>query len=383
MSNTGSTLGGAGGAAIGAAFGGPAGAQIGGSLGGMLGGLFDKRDQTPSKSVTTREFMNESQLQRGFNEADLAFDRAKAAGPFQGQTYQGLTPEQQAILSRQGQFARGNQAAAGQVIDASGRLVGAGADFGLNAQNLFSEAMGRDPNATREQAFRFSQGPETDALIDSASRDVARTLGENTLPNLQNAITNAGGRNSSRAGAAEAVARRGAEDRVADLSANIRQSQFDREFDRLRTSERDRMGDLFGANEALGRSFSAGTSGLGAGIAQSGSLFGMESDAADATQRDMQNRLNDNRSNFERLRMDDFDILGRYQGAVGPALTKTTTTTGNPSQPEITMGQAVNQGSQTGFNMGELFGSFMGGGSPGIDSPGGIKSRYSPQPLFG
>lgn len=367
MSNTGATLGGAGGSAIGAAFGGPMGAQIGGGIGGALGGLFDKNKAKPSKTTTTYDYLNEDQLQRGYNEADTALDRAQAIGPFMGKTYQELTPEQQRVLSSQTNFAREAQGQSGQVLDASGRLVDAGSNFGLNAQNLYSETLARDPNANRDAAFAYSQGPQTDALVDAASRDITRNLGENTMNSLQGSITSAGGRNSSRAGAAEAIARRGAADQIADTSAAIRQNQYDQEFNRLRTGERDRMSDLTASNDMLSRSFSQGTSGVTSGINQTGSLLGMQSSAADAQQRDQQNMLDDKRSNFDRLRMDDFDVLGRYNAAVGPAVTKTATTIGEAGTPAVSAAQGANTGSQVGFNMGELLGSFMNNRSGGTN----------------
>ena len=58
--------------------------------------------------------------------------------------------------------------------------------------------------------------------IDAVSRDIARNLNENELVNIDSNAVAAGGMGSSRAGVAEAIARRGAADRVADVSSQMR-----------------------------------------------------------------------------------------------------------------------------------------------------------------
>src|SRR3546814_11199158 len=72
--------------------------------------------------------------------------------------------------------------------------------------------------ANIKAASAYADNPYTQGMIDANSRDVVRNLNEETLPGIDRQATATGGINSSRAGVAAGIARRGADDRDADSS---------------------------------------------------------------------------------------------------------------------------------------------------------------------
>ncbi|MBC9206829.1 hypothetical protein IBL26_08270 [Roseomonas aerophila] len=123
-----------------------------------------------------------------------------------------------------------SQAATGQPMGSSG-VAGssglAGQQGALSTATALAAQGQTNLNPSIQQAAAgYVNSDLVNGQVDAATRDVARTLGEETLPGL-NARAMAGGNiNSARAGAAEAVARRGAEDRAADISSGIRNNAY-------------------------------------------------------------------------------------------------------------------------------------------------------------
>src|SRR3546814_17606188 len=100
-------------------------------------------------------------------------------------------------------------------------------------------------------------------MIDANSRDVVRNLNEETLPGIDRQATATGGINSSRAGVAAAIARRGAEDRVADISASIRGEAKNRGLSLAQGDRAATLGALSTAQGPYGDSTGTGISSMG------------------------------------------------------------------------------------------------------------------------
>lgn len=87
-----------------------------------------------------------------------------------------------------------------------------------------------DPNAGINAAVNggttFANSAGLNEQIDAASRDVMRNLNENEIRGIRQNANATGGANSSRAGAAEAIATRGAADRVGDIAAQMRGAAY-------------------------------------------------------------------------------------------------------------------------------------------------------------
>jgi hypothetical protein len=73
-----------------------------------------------------------------------------------------------------------------------------------------------------QTAAQASYNPYLDGQIDAASRDVMRNLGENQLTGNAAMAAGTGNSGSSRRAVMDAIAMRGAGDRVADISSNLR-----------------------------------------------------------------------------------------------------------------------------------------------------------------
>lgn len=118
--------------------------------------------------------------------------------------------------------------------DGSDFFTGLGTDLtdGLNTgQDFLTGALGWDPvkngGPDMDLVMQMADNPFITGMIDSVSRDVTRNFNENTMPGIAGASVSAGHTgDSSRRGAYEAISARGAQDRVADISSNIRGENY-------------------------------------------------------------------------------------------------------------------------------------------------------------
>lgn len=81
-------------------------------------------------------------------------------------------------------------------------------------------------NAAVTGATQFANNAGLNDQIDAASRDVMRNLNENDIRTIRQNANATGGANSSRAAAMEAIATRGAADRVGDIAAQMRGAAY-------------------------------------------------------------------------------------------------------------------------------------------------------------
>ena len=86
--------------------------------------------------------------------------------------------------------------------------------------NVYGAPMNR--GIDMRTAAQASYNPYLDGQIDAASRDVVRNLGENQLTGNAAMAAGTGNSGSSRRAVMDAIAMRGAGDRVADISSNMR-----------------------------------------------------------------------------------------------------------------------------------------------------------------
>ena len=86
--------------------------------------------------------------------------------------------------------------------------------------NVYGTPMNR--GIDMRTAAQASYNPYLDGQIDAASRDVMRNLGENQLTGNAAMAAGTGNSGSSRRAVMDAIATRGAGDRVADISSNMR-----------------------------------------------------------------------------------------------------------------------------------------------------------------
>ena len=103
-------------------------------------------------------------------------------------------------------------------------------DNGQNAQNYFNNALNwsaiQNNGPDMEMVAKLADNPYMNGMIDSVGRDISRNLYEDQMPGIAAASAGAGQTGSSRRGAAEAIASRGAADRLADTSATLRGNAY-------------------------------------------------------------------------------------------------------------------------------------------------------------
>lgn len=142
---------------------------------------------------------------------------------YQGDWVANMNQGQLNALAGQTDFGMGGmQDYGGNLMQTGQGLLGS---YG-QAQDYYNRALGFDPitmaGPDMDMVARMADNPYVTGMIDSASRDISRNLYENQMPGIAASSAGAGQSGSSRRGAAEAIAARGAADRIGDISADIR-----------------------------------------------------------------------------------------------------------------------------------------------------------------
>ena len=164
-------------------------------------------------------------------------------------------------------MALANQMANSAATAGPAQVSGPNMNLASNAANLATGAgvttnQGLNPN----DLGRYVNNDILSGQIDAASRDVVRNLTENVKPTIAANASMTGNSGSSRRAVQDAIAERGAADRVADISAGMRGSAYNQALglEANRASQNAQLGQA-------GRQFDAGArnqlAGQGLGIA--------------------------------------------------------------------------------------------------------------------
>jgi hypothetical protein len=440
------------------------------AVAGAAASTMNKPKAQTTKQENAPWAVQQPYLEQGMSEAQRLYDETKDKPAYSGELSAGLNDTQNAGYQSGVNYANGTgKALAGQAADNAGSLMGATSPYLQNAaalaaggagalnpttQGVLSATANGQPLAQttvagaaglegQQGALATAQGLSAQAAqdpnggilaaargyvdndlingqVDAATRDVARTLGEETLPGL-NARAMAGGNvNSARAGAAEAVARRAAEDRAADISSEIRSNAYNTglqtaltakgQQDSLALGALSQAASTAGALSTLGESQrqSDGANRLSAATSLGSlSLQGQQLDAStrlqangqlgqaalagfdaaqsagalqdanatrqvvagDAQQADENRALQDAQTAYYAQQNYDQQKLQNYWGIVGQNLGSTTTTTTPAAQ-----GPSMIQGALGGAALGA---GLMSGGSGGAGALSGLAGNYS------
>lgn len=170
-----------------------------------------------------------------------------------------LSEQQRGVLSDilGWQSSTGRQMTQGYSNAALGASGALGKALG-RADQLYGMATADPTQATYQAANTYANNPAIDAQIDAAGRDISRNLGEQTLPTLNRAASAGGNLNSSRAGMAEAMATRGAQDRMADISSRIRGNAYTTGLQLGANQQQQRFANAANANTQLSGLFGQG-----------------------------------------------------------------------------------------------------------------------------
>ncbi len=256
-------------------------------------------------------------LTTGLSYAKNALTSQWGSPAFQGNLYAGLNPMQTEGANALAAFARGP---GGNLSDMVGGLASsnaaAGSQFAPNALSIFGQASLDPTQNIINAAGQYANNPYADSLVDAATRDVNRTLNEDQLTGLNNAASASGNLNSSRAGAMEGIMRRGAADRIADTSANIRGNLFNTGLGMAQNQWNQNLSNMLSANTALGQAGGNAVDYANQGqqmgfsnadaIARAGSIF----------QQDQQGQLDQAYNKWQMGDTRNWDVLNRYWSVV-------------------------------------------------------------------
>lgn len=242
-------------------------------MGSLFGGGKSSSTQTTSTGPWAPQ---QGYLRDVFQQAQTNFNDAQGRPAYQGALSAPMNDQQREAMAVGSNFARGpGGAIAGNLASTAGNLNGTAESFAQNAGTLAQGGAGpvnataqgtltaaaggapmaqfgptgtlgvngqtaalgtaqqlasagqQDLNPTlQQQAQGYVDEGRVQGQVDAALRDVGRNLNENTLPGLNARAVAGGNLNSARAGAAEAVARRAAEDRASDLASGIRSEAY-------------------------------------------------------------------------------------------------------------------------------------------------------------
>lgn len=293
------------------------------------------------------------------------YNKQKDTPFYQGPLYAGMDDYTRQGIDATASFAGGSNT--GQMIrDGAAPLMSAAGYTPRALSGMFDLASGDTVGDNIAAASRYANDPNLQGVIDAANRDTARDLFEGQLPEINRSASATGNINSSRAGAAEAIATRGANDRMADTSAAIRSAAYNSGLDRAEGSRRANIG-AFGDIASTGNaSFGLGADAMAAGDDRTFRNLEALIRAGGLNQADAQGQID---SDFARWQGEDTrssDLLSRYYDIVGAnnwGGTQTTKTSSSPSILGGALGLASTAGGLfgAGGSLAGLFGKKKGG----------------------
>ena len=191
------------------------GAIIGGAM-GLMGANKQAKAMDNANAANMASFnMYRPYVESNLGAADSALGGVLSQGSYQGDTLAG--PNQFSVNTAN------NMGRIGNVMQNTGsNIMGQTTGFGQNANDLYNQYIGMADSAGQDRmatAMDYANN-NVDALADVALRDSRRALDENLRTNNISA-SGSGNMNSSRAGVADAIARRDFDDRAADVLSLI------------------------------------------------------------------------------------------------------------------------------------------------------------------
>ncbi|MBB3693013.1 hypothetical protein [Sphingomonas sp. BK580] len=285
-----------------------------------MGDLFGGSTKQTSTSTTDSgpSKFQQPYLQGAFDAAQKDFTSKQGTPYYQGATYAGMTDSAKATLDKLKAYAGSTGLNSANTLSSIGTDLAGYAGKAGSTIDSYLAAASEDPTASITASARaYAADPSIQGVIDASTRDVARTLNEDTLPTLNRNASGTGNINSSRAGIAEGIARRGAEDRVGDISATIRSDAYNRGLSLASQERSNKLNAMGSAASAYQGIAGTGISALGAGTAAGYGAFGAIAGADQSLQADQQGQLD---ADFDKWRGEDTraaDLLSRYYGIIG------------------------------------------------------------------
>lgn len=257
---------------------------------------------------------------------------------YTGQRVASLNPFQISSANNLGTFSNNTANNPYMTMGAGNANLVNGAMYGANAANIFNQYSGADPTQSiLGNANQYANNPYINGLIDASSRDVVRNLYENDIPGINRAASGTGNMNSTRAGVQSAIAQRGAGDRLADLSSQIRSQFFGKGLDMAQNQYNQNLQNSLAANSQLYNAANLGNTLINSGQSQATTNFNQGQNAGAMFQTQNQNELNANKAQFDESQQNLLRALATISGVAnggtgwsgGPTSTSGTSSTVN------------------------------------------------------
>jgi hypothetical protein len=256
-------------------------------------------------------------LKNVFDSATDIYNSSKSTPYYDEPTYAGMSAEDKDALTKLKGYASGTGLdTANSLYTLGSSMAGYGAKAG-STLDRFTAIAGEDPTqANIASAQKYADNPYLDAQIDANSRDITRNLTEGELPSIDRAASANGNINSSRAGVAAGIARRGAEDRIGDVSATLRGNAYNNGLSLAQADRTTNMNAMGTAANAYGNLASFGADALGKSSDAAYGAYGAITGANSQEQADRQGQAT---ADFQKWQGQDTrasDLLGRWADVV-------------------------------------------------------------------
>jgi hypothetical protein len=174
------------------------------------------------------------------------------AGVYKGPIFAGFTDYQNQAQTGAGNYANNAANNASAVNQYSMQNLANTGDFGKGFTDMFK--MTQNPFGAFNMGNQLANSDMANNMINASTRDIGRNLYENALPSANRGYAQTGNMNSNRAGMQDALLMRGAEDRAADVSADIRNQMFNQGVNQYNTNFGQGMNALGGMSNAFNNS---------------------------------------------------------------------------------------------------------------------------------
>lgn len=336
--------------------------------GALLGGLTGSQSKGGGTTTQTSQPWSVQQpyLQYGFQQTQNATQNALNNPVYTGQRVADINDAQRQAMGYANGYVNQGFGNAYNAQRVGSELMGTGAQFGQNAANLFSQYSGDPTQTILGNANQYANNPYVSGLIDASSRDVTRNLYENQLPTLAKAAAGSGNTNSTRAGVENAIAMRGAGDRLADMSNTIRSQFFGKGLDMSQNQYNQNLVNSLNTNNQLANAYTQGLGGMNTGMGLATNAYGLGMSAGNTEYANDQAKLKAVMDQFNEGNTNPLNFLKSYMSSVGGNYGGTQTSTAPTSG-----------GGVMGALQGAIGGGLGGLGVANTLGPAGLSSLQS------
>jgi hypothetical protein len=257
--------------------------------------------QTETKS-TQPWAVQQPYLAQAFGQASTNLSNANS-NTYTGQQIAQFTPEQlatfKAMTGYGGDMSGANTSS---TVGANTANAGYGAlTDALTGLKGFTPQGGTDSNIAAATAY--ANNPATDGMITAAMRDANRSVTEQALPQLARSDALSGNTMSTKDAISRGIVERGLADKTADVSANIRGTQFNNGLALAQQGSEANNNSILSALQARasagGNAVNSGVNAIGSGIQQAGGLFDLANAGGAGQQQNTQNQIDNSKGMSE------------------------------------------------------------------------------------